>query len=32
VPIYHDQRWCVRCCCVPGRSLIKKIVYRQIEG
>ena len=26
------QRWCVKCCCVPGRSLIKKIVYKQISG
>jgi hypothetical protein len=22
----------VRCCCVPGRSLIKKVVYKQAEG
>ena len=25
-------RWCVKCCCVPGRTMIKKIVYKQVEG
>jgi hypothetical protein len=30
--IAQSHRWCVRCCCVPGKSLIKKITYRQIEG
>ncbi|CAF1486033.1 unnamed protein product, partial [Adineta ricciae] len=28
----HPQgRWCVRCCCVPGQTLIKKVVYKQVE-
>jgi hypothetical protein len=31
-PIAQQQRWCVRCCCVPGKSLIKKIVHKQVEG
>lgn len=26
------QKICAVCCCAPGRSLIKKIVYKQIEG
>ena len=25
-------RWCVKCCCVPGRTMIKKIIYKQVEG
>ena len=31
-PPQAPQRWCVRCCCVPGRTLVKKVVYRQVEG
>ena len=31
-PTQAAQRWCVRCCCVPGRTLIKKVVYKQVEG
>jgi hypothetical protein len=32
MPVVQQQRYCVRCCCAPGRSLIKKVVYRQVEG
>jgi hypothetical protein len=31
-PCAQGHRYCIRCCCVPGRSLIKKIVYREIQG
>jgi hypothetical protein len=31
-PIQQQQRYCVKCCCKPGRTLIKKIVYRQADG
>ncbi|CAF4454270.1 unnamed protein product, partial [Rotaria socialis] len=29
-PVQQD-RWCVKCCCVPGKTIIKKIVYRQVD-
>ena len=27
-----SDRWCIRCCCKPGQSLIKKIVHKQVDG
>ncbi|CAF3353866.1 unnamed protein product [Rotaria socialis] len=30
-PPPNPQSLCAVCCCVPGKSLIKKIVYKQIE-
>jgi hypothetical protein len=31
-PAALGHRYCVKCCCTPGMSLIKKVVYKQVEG
>ena len=31
-PILRREPWCVVCCCEPGQSIVKQVVYSQEEG